>query len=571
MTLTIERAGKTTAVQAAKGERLIEALTRAGISVSAPCGGRCFCGKCLVRVIGDVSPIIDAERKFISQKRLDAGWRLACACMIEGDAKVFAEESHASVLVDGISGDVTLDPPAHAAEVKCEKPALDDPKSDAQRLADALGIDETFIDERAVSTAPEALRMGKTAWCAMFEDEVKGVYGQKPTMFGCAVDIGTTTMAAYLVDLSDGRQLASDSMLNPQKAFGGDVITRANYTMESADGLKTLAKLVRGGICEMLDNMCARTGVKADDIRHIVLVGNTIMMHLAAELCVKYIATLPFVPVYTRARHLPAEMLEMPYPSATVTLGPCVAGYVGADTIAAALACNMDKSNEKLLLLDVGTNGEIVLKTDRGLWCCAAAAGPAFEGAHIKCGSGAVTGAIDSVRIVDDKPHVTTIGGAKATSICGSGIVSAVSEMLKAEIIDETGRMEADYALTDDVIICQKDVREVQLAKAAIAAGIEVLTEAAGIDIEDIDRLCLAGGFGNYIDHAAACGIGLIPPELEKRIASVGNAAGSGAKMLMMNREAMDRAEKMRRQMKYIELSASADFQERFAENMLFE
>ena len=571
MTLTIERSGKTTEIHVEAGERLIEALARAGVNVSAPCGGRCFCGKCLVKVAGEVSPVIEAERKFISGEKLEDGWRLACACHVQGDVRVFVEETLASVLVDGISGDIELDPPAYAREVLCEKPTLEAPVSDASRIAAALNIDPDDICGEALAMAPEALRGGDTAWCAMFRNSVRGVYGKKPVMLGCAVDIGTTTMAAYLVDLADGRQLASASMLNPQKAHGGDVITRANHTMENADGLRQLAALVRGGICDMIDDMCARAGMSGDDVRHIVLVGNTIMMHLAAELCVKYIATLPFVPVYTKARHVDAAQLDMPYKNATVTLGPCVAGYVGADTIAAALACGMDRPGENLLLLDVGTNGEIVLRTDRGLWCCAAAAGPAFEGAHIKCGSGAVTGAIDSVKISADKPEVTTIGGAAPVSICGSGIVSAVSEMLKAEIIDETGRLEEDFVLAGDVVICQKDVREVQLAKAAIAAGIGVLADAAGIDINDISRLCLAGGFGNYIDHDAACTIGLIPPELEGRIESVGNAAGSGAKMLMMNRDAMDRAEDLRNRMQYIELSASTDFQERFADNMLFE
>ena len=524
-----------------------------------------------MKVPGQVSGLLEAEKKFISDERLADGWRLACACRIEGDVLVTVDEARAEVLVDGIDGEVILDPAACAKEIVCEKPTLKNPESDAERIAAALGIDSEKISDEALKMAAEALRAGESAWCAVFDGYVKGIYGNKPGMLGAAVDIGTTTMAAYLVDLSDGRQLATASMLNPQKAYGGDVITRANHTMENAGGLAELAKLVRGGICEMIADMCSRAGRNADDIRHIVLVGNTIMMHLAAEICVKYIATLPFVPVYTKARHLEAAKLDMPYVNAMVTLGPCVAGYVGADTLAAAVACGIDRAEGKVLLLDVGTNGEIVLKTDRGLWCCAAAAGPAFEGAHIKCGSGAVTGAINAVKIENGEATVTTIGDAEPVSICGSGIVSAISEMLKDEIIDETGRMEEDFHLAGDVVICQKDVREVQLAKAAIAAGIGVLADEAGIDIEDIDVLCLAGGFGNYIDHNAACTIGLIPAELEKKIKSVGNAAGSGAKMMVMNREALERAEEMRRKMKYIELSASADFQERFAENMLFE
>jgi uncharacterized 2Fe-2S/4Fe-4S cluster protein (DUF4445 family) len=287
---------------------------------------------------------------------------------------------------------------------------------------------------------------------------------------------------------------------------------------------------------------------------------------------VKYIATLPFVPVYSATRHVTAASLDMNYPGAMVTLGPCVAGYVGADTVAAAVACGMDKPGEIALLMDIGTNGEMVLRTDKGLWCCSAAAGPAFEGAHIKCGSGAVEGAIDSVKIVDGKVQITTIAGKKPVSICGSGIVSAIAEMLKAEMIDETGYLEdEELELAENIVICQKDVREVQLAKAAIAAGIQILAEEAGIEIEDIETMYLAGGFGSYINKRSACEMGLIPMELIDRIKSVGNAAGSGAKMLVADVNAVKRSEDMRRRMKYIELSASADFQERFADCMFFE
>ena len=516
--------------------------------------------------------MLEAERKFISDEMLAEGWRLACACTVNGDVTVYIEEMRATVVVDGVEGDVEQDPMAYVREAICPEPSLKEQISDAARLAQTLGIDESAISARAMDMLPEAIRAGKSVWATMFGGEVTGVYPGKPRMLGCAVDIGTTTMAAYLIDLENGAQLDSESMLNPQRTHGGDVITRANYTMEQPDGLKELAALVRDGISALIDAMRARNGAARDDIRHISLVGNTIMMHIAAGLCVKHIATLPFVPVYSAVRHMDAAELGMNYPGAKVTLGPCVAGYVGADTIAAAVACGMDRTGETVLLMDIGTNGEMALRTDKGIWCCSAAAGPAFEGAHIKCGSGAVEGAIDSVKIEDGEVSVTTIGGRKPASICGSGIISAVAEMLREEMIDETGYLEdEELELAENVIICQKDIREVQLAKAAIAAGVGILTDAAGIDIGDIDAMYLAGGFGSYIDKKAACGIGLIPMELLDRIHSVGNAAGSGAKMMVIDQNAVGRVEKLRRNMKYIELSASADFQERFAECMMFE
>ena len=521
---------------------------------------------------GAVSAVVDAERSFITEDMLENGWRLACACTVEGDVTVYIDEARATVMVEGVEGDWKLEPMAKAYRAECKAPSLKDQTSDAARLCEALDMEENALTDSALEMLPGAVRAGNSAWATVFGGSITGVYSEKPGMYGCAVDVGTTTMAAYLIDLDTGMQLAAASALNPQRTHGGDVITRANYTMEQEGGLAELAGLVRDGVSSLIDSMCADKGISRDDVRHISIVGNTIMMHIYAGLCVKYIATLPFVPVYSATRHVPAFSLNMDYPNAMVTLGPCVAGYVGADTIAAAVACGLDRPGENALLMDIGTNGEMALRTDKGIWCCSAAAGPAFEGAHIKCGSGAVEGAIDSVRIEDGEVKITTIAGKKPVSICGSGIVSAVAEMLKAEMIDETGYLEdEELELAENIVICQKDIREVQLAKAAIAAGIQILAEEAGIDIEDIDTLYLAGGFGSYIDKKAACEIGLIPVELLERIKSVGNAAGSGAKMMVTDANAVMRGDELRRRMKYIELSASADFQERFADCMFFE
>jgi uncharacterized 2Fe-2S/4Fe-4S cluster protein (DUF4445 family) len=525
----------------------------------------------MVRVSGAAGAVRESEKKRISAEKLADGHRLACACTVEGDLRVWIEESVASVLVDGAEVEGDFDPAFRLQAVTSAKPSLTEQKSDAQRLAEALDIAEDAFSDDVYPMLAEALRAGDTAHAALFLDTVRGVYADAPRAYGCAVDIGTTTMAAYLIDLTDGARVATASMLNPQRARGGDVITRANYTMEHAGGLNELAGLVRGGVAALIDEMREKAGVDAGEVRHIALVGNTIMTHLAAGLSVKYIATLPFVPVYAKTRHVEAMAMGLHYPHAMVTLGPCVAGYVGSDTIAAAIACGLDEPGEAALLIDIGTNGELALRVGEKMWCCAAAAGPAFEGAHIRCGSGAVAGAIDSVKIVDGAPVITTIGGKRPVSICGSGIVSAIAEMLKAEIIDETGRMDGDYELAPGVVICQRDVREVQLAKAAIAAGIELLAEAAGIEITDIKKLYLAGGFGNFIDRASACAIGLLPQELLGAIESAGNAAGMGARSMVTDRGALRRAEEIRRRMEYIELSASADFQERFADNMLFE
>ena len=586
------RGGEIDAVADA-GESLLGALTRAGVTLSAPCGGRCFCGKCGVRLEGDAGEIAPAERRFLTGRELEAGWRLACACQVRSDMRVWVEEAQASVLVDGGGASGRLDPPMRLLCGEVPAPSLEDQRDDLRRFLAAVGAEGARMDLRWIGRVPALIRQSGRVYAAAFcgEEGMRVVDAAASPLgnLGVAVDIGTTTMVAYLLDLQTGAQLATASMLNPQRPHGGDVISRAEYAAGHADGAARLADLVRGAIRDMIGQMLDKASLPSADLRHIALVGNTVMMHLLAGLETAHIARIPFVPVYARTLHVRAAEIDLPFENAIATLGPCVSGYVGADTVAALLACDMDKKPGVRLMIDIGTNGEIALGGAERLLCCSAAAGPAFEGAHIRCGSGAVTGAIDRVRIEDGQVHVTTIGGATPSSICGSGIVDAVAQMLDAGILDETGRIDEDeipeayedrlfesegglaFRLAEGVYICQKDIREVQLAKAAIAAGIEILLQEANVSVEDVEALYLAGGFGNFIDRQSACRIGLLPGALLERIQPIGNGAGAGAQRMVLEREALVRAEAMRTRMEYVELSASADFQELFAEEMLFE
>ena len=592
--LRIHWQGRELLSRAEAGERLIDALTRAGATVSAPCGGRCFCGKCRVRVQGAAGPIAAAEKRFLRSEELEAGWRLACACVIEGDLSVTLEEAQASVLVDGgEAGERAFDPPVRLLEGAVSAPSLADQRSDVERFRAALSLEQADLPLSLMKELPSVLRETGRVAAAVFEAEgrsrVLDVAAEPRRALAVAVDIGTTTLAAYLVDLESGRQLATAAMLNPQRPYGGDVITRAEYAAQSPDNAASLAALVRGAVADMAEKMLAQANASPDDVRHVVLVGNTMMMHLAAGLETRHIAVLPFVPVYTRMLHLEAKELALPFARAMLTLPPCISGYVGADTVAALLACDMDGRPGLNLMIDIGTNGEIALGGAERLLCCSAAAGPAFEGAHIRCGSGAVAGAIDRVKIAEGEVQYTTIDGAPPASICGSGLVDAVAQMLAAGILDETGRLDEDeipevyeerlfesegglaFRLAGEVYVCQKDIREVQLAKAAIAAGIQILLDKAGADLDDVQALYLAGGFGNFIDRESACRIGLLPQALFDRIQPIGNGAGAGAKRLTLERGALQRAARIGERAEYIELSASADFQELFADNMLFE
>jgi len=339
--------------------------------------------------------------------------------------------------------------------------------------------------------------------------------------------------------------------------------------------------------------MCEARGLELARVRHVLCVGNPIMQHLMLGLPVDAIAVMPFAPVFSKEYTLPAAEAGLgSLPGAMLTMAPLIAGYVGGDTLAAALACDMDQYDGVALLIDIGTNGEIMLGGKGEMLCCSTAAGPALEGAHIRCGTGGVAGAIDHVKLSDGVEY-TTIGSAPAIGLCGSGLVDCVAGLLETGALDEAGRLDADafpeplkahigqidgkcaLRLTgtgdEGVVLTQRDIREVQLAKAAIAAGIEVLMRELGIGFGDISRLYLAGGFGNYMDVGSACRIGLLPTELRGVVAPIGNAAGVGAQRLLRNRDNARRVEALRKRTRSVELSQNPDFQDLFIERMMFE
>ena len=399
---------------------------------------------------------------------------------------------------------------------------------------------------------------------------------------GVAVDIGTTTLASYLLDLRTGAELAVASALNPQKIFGEDVIARCDHARSG--GLDELQKLVVDEINRLVERMCAEVRVDRRDVFHMTMAGNTVMMHLLAGIPPENIAQSPFVPAWTGSIDFSAAELGLSvHPSAAVTLLPCIAGYVGADIVADMLAAGMSERGETALLIDIGTNGEIALSARGKLFACSTAAGPAFEGAHISCGMGGVSGAISQVRM-DQGIHCRTIGGVAACGVCGSGLLDLIAGFLDAGAIDLAGRIDGKNAApwveihegklavdkAGGIFITQRDIREVQLAKAAIAAGVDVLLKEAGVRASDIRRVLLAGGFGSYLDKQSAGRIGLIPKELVGRTMAIGNGSGAGARAALLSQEAMAEAERLARAVTYVELSARQDFQDAFVDQMMF-
>lgn len=574
------------------GTRLIDAIAT-DHSLNAPCGGRGTCGKCRVRATGKLSQSSSTELGLLTEADVAASIRLACLTTIEGDAEVWLTTENGQILTDGAE-DVRLEakPVFVCEKIFVPQATLDDQSSDEQRLSDALS-GSGKLSLNVLKKLPGELKKGNgQIWIVRERDGgICDICADEPRLYAAAIDIGTTTLAAYMLDLQTGKVLTKCSAMNPQRGFGADVISRIDYS-RTDEGLKKLQNAVVNEIGTMVRKMLGEIEAKDDDLRQIVCVGNTVMVHLFLGVSPENIAVSPFIPVFAQEQRCMASELGLPFGNTVVETGPCVAGYIGADTTAAALACAMNQSAGTALLIDIGTNGEIALGNRERIVCCSAAAGPAFEGAHIRCGSGAVEGAISSVQLNDDgRVLLQTIGDAKPTSICGSGLVDAIAEMLRVGILDETGRIDEDeadeiwedrifdsptglaFALTEDksVYICQKDVREVQLAKGAIAAGIQILMKHTGVGYNQIEKLFLAGGFGNYIDVHNACAIGLLPSELEHCAVPVGNAAGSGAKQLAINTTACSMCSEMASNMEYIELSSQREFTELFSENMLFE
>lgn len=382
--------------------------------------------------------------------------------------------------------------------------------------------------------------------------------------YGLAIDIGTTTVAAYLYDLATGKCLKKSGAMNAQRPYGGDVISRIQYASQS-DGLARLRDVIRKQLTAIAAQLCE----DLTKIRYISIAANTVMEHLFAGLSPESIGVAPFTPLSLFGAEEPASKYLSGFADdCKLYLCPAVAGYVGGDITAGLMSSGAYLCEETVLFIDIGTNGEMGLGNKDGFLCCATAAGPAFEGSEIECGSAALDGAINTVA---SDLSFTTIGGTEPKSICGSGLIDAVAALLKNEILDETGRMDEErYDFSDTVYLSGKDVRQVQLAKAAIRAGIETLLERSGKTHADIDKVFIAGGFGAFMNVKSACAIGLLPPDLQEKTHHVGNSAGKGASMAL-SAEGRALLAEITEKCRYEELSSSPLFNDKYIEAMMFD
>jgi uncharacterized 2Fe-2S/4Fe-4S cluster protein (DUF4445 family) len=604
-------------------QSILSAAQQSGVELMSLCGGVGACDSCKVRLVkGKLTEHTLEEQALFSPAELEAGYRLACQAMPLSDVVIdIPPESLTTpqrLQVEGVEVEIPLEPMVQPFDLKLIPPDIHDLRSDTTRLKDALLLslpENTFqapctplphIHHAVLSTLSEKVR--HLEWemrLAVRQNEVIAVLppttgaGKVTPLLGLAVDVGTTKVAAYLLDLSNGKTIAKTGAMNPQIAFGEDVVSRIAYVNAQKDGAKTLQSRLVETLNGMVHDLCAEARQNGNPaapelIVDAVVVGNTAMHHLFAGLPVAQLGAAPYVPAVGEALDIQAREVGLGLaPGAYVHLPPNIAGYVGADHVAMLLATGVaHKKDHTVVALDIGTNTEITLAHKGRMVSCSCASGPAFEGAHIHDGMRAAPGAIERVQINGDEVRIHTINHQPAVGICGSGILDAISEMIAAGIVDRRGAIHknhpairiangrselvlahaADSGHGKDVVVTRKDVNEIQLAKGAIRAGVDILLEVVGLAGENqaIDEFIVAGAFGTYIDLESAIRVGMFPDIPIERFQQVGNAAGTGARQMLVSTEQRRFAQVMVGELEYVELSAHPDFINAFSHDLFF-
>ncbi|MHB9028444.1 MAG: ASKHA domain-containing protein [Candidatus Latescibacterota bacterium] len=595
------------------GTRITDAIQSLGIRAQLPCGGTGKCGKCTVQIHPDPPEPGPFDRRHLTPEEIGRGIRLACRTRVDRPMSVLLTPGirvlGGQILVDGLERSFALEPSIEKTFLELPEPSLQDQAADLLRVVRGMGRNGDRcpkFDIDLLRELPHILRdSGFRVTVVTSDGSVVGVEpgdtGERK--YGIAFDLGTTTVVGTILDLATGRELAHASRLNPQVVYGEDTISRIRFVIENNSGRNDLTREIRRAVNEIVTEASVRAGVNPYEIYEAVFVGNTTMSHLFIGLDPSGLAQIPFVPVTCAPVNLRAMDAGIEInPWGNLHVLPNIAGFVGSDTVGVMLACNYLEPGPAQLAVDVGTNGELALRKGDTLMVCSTAAGPALEGAALSCGMRAANGAIEHVRITETAVECDVIGDIPPVGICGSGIIDIVAELLDRGIVDSYGRllereeikgMIPDYLLDHiievdsqpafllagavdqggperNVAITQRDIRQIQLAKGAISAGIGLILKEMGVALDDLDQILLAGAFGNYIRKRSALRIGLLPPVPGERIRFVGNAASTGAKMALLSRSVREDADRIRGGTKHLELAALPDFMNVFMDHMLF-
>ncbi len=607
------------------GKNIKEASVALGVDIEGVCGEKATCGKCKVRIEegffekyhidskgSNITPLTQPERKFISEHMAKEGYRLACQAWVHGDVMVFVpEESRlAKQIVRKAAREIpwlVVKPAVKKYYVELKKATLEDTLGDFERIQAELtkhyGLKDLTLDYQALLTEQKVVRKGdwKVTVSVWQDKEIILIEpGRVEKSYGIAFDIGTTTVVGYLCDLSSGEVVATESMMNPQVIYGEDVMSRITYNMTHEDGAEIMCAEIVKGLNKIAGRAAAAAGIKRHDIVDMTAVGNTCMHHLFMALDTQYIGMCPFPPARHHSVDIKTRDLGLKIaPGAYVHILPIEAGFVGADNVGVLLAERPYDQDAIELVIDIGTNGELILGNRKKLISSSCATGPAFEGAEIKFGCRAAPGAIEKIAIDKETKEVrfkvigredwnTEVDDIGANGICGSAIIDVVPQLFLAGIINHTGRFNQDLkhprfhldegggefviawaketSIGQDIVVCQADVRAIQLAKGAMYAGAKLMMRHLGVD--KLDKVILAGAFGSFIDKESAAVLGLFPSCDLENVYSVGNAAGDGARVALLNVDKRKEADWIARQVEYVELTVEPDFDKVFAQAM---
>ena len=599
MKLTLKESSKQDlSLSVVPGETLLTALRSAGLSINAACGGRGTCGKCRVRVLGGgAGPVSEGERRFLSEKDLADGVRLACFVRPEADLEVQlfdAQEKGHPILTDGFVPDFVFDPPLRRESVVLEPASLEAPLSLDERLAGAAGLEEVPLSVLRRLPSEETRFSVLTHDGEFLTAEPEGKDGEEG-VFAAAVDIGTTTVVVSLIDMGTGRELGSASDVNPQKEHGQDVLTRITWVQEA--GMEAVLQMQREIVLkleELLLSICGEHAVPPRRVFQLGVGANATMTHLLLGVDPRSIGLSPYAPQLRRVRYERASDLGFTriHPDARVLCLPQISSFVGGDIVAGIVTADLTEAKDNVLFIDIGTNGEMVLSRKGELFAASCAAGPALEGMNISCGMRAQEGAIEEAALEEGRLSLTAIGGREPIGLCGSGILAVVREFLAAGLITSRGNIaraeEAPPELRHligasegkrslvlregdtPLVLTQKDVRQIQLAKGAILSGALCLIEAAGLTPDAVDRVVIAGQFGKHLAPESLVGAGLLPASFGDRIHYIGNSSRTGAYLSLVSREHHRRMTRDIRGVRYIELSVLPGYERTFAEALLF-
>jgi len=607
------------------GKNIKEASESLGVGIEGVCGSKATCGKCKVRIEegsfekyhiesrgSNLTKITKPEKKHISEHMAKEGYRLACQAWIHGDVMVFVpEESRlAKQIVRKAAREIPwleMKPAVKKYYVELNKATLEDTLGDFERIQAELtkqyGLKDLTIDYQVLLTEQKTVRKGdwKVTVSVWQDKEIIAIDpGRVEKSYGIAIDIGTTTVVGYLCELSSGEVVATESMMNPQVIYGEDVMSRITYNMTHEDGAEIMAAEIVKGLNTIAARAAAAAGIKRHDIVDMTAVGNTCMHHLLMALDTQYIGMCPFPPARHHSVDIKTRDMGLKIaPGAYVHILPIEAGFVGADNVGVLLAERPYDQDSMELVIDIGTNGELILGNRKKLISSSCATGPAFEGAEMKFGCRAAPGAIERIEIDKQTKEVrfkvigredwnTEADDLGANGICGSAIIDVVPQLFLAGIIDRTGRFNKDFkhprfhldegggeyviawaketSIGKDIVVCQADVRAIQLAKGAMYAGAKLMMRHLGL--EKLDKVILAGAFGSYIDKVSAALLGLFPSCDLENVYSVGNAAGDGARVALLNVDKRKEADWIARQVEYVELTVEPDFDKVFGQAM---